>query len=207
MGEHEGEVIAEQRNATGLQSVHRARFLDALVNLIPKQRAHFGKRLTDIEDKTAEGGRVVLRFKDGTSATTDAVIGADGIHSNIRLWLLGELHPAAKPVFAGSVGYRGLVDMDKAVEKVGSELSSNSILLCGPGAAVMSYPIDHGETVNLILIDFDVEKWEHEKWIIPAKYEDMVKKVEGWGKPTRGLCEVREFVLFRVLVLASCNLC
>lgn len=207
MGEHEGEVIAEQRNATGLQSVHRARFLDALVNLIPQQRAHFGKRLINIEDKSAEGGRVVLRFKDGTSATTDAVIGADGVHSNIRLWLLGESHPAAKPVFAGSVAYRGLVDMDKAVEKVGAELASNCILLCGPGVAVMSYPIDHGETVNIILIEFDVEKWEHEKWIIPVKYKDIAGKLEGWGKPAQGICEVRQCVPLRVFVAASRDLC
>lgn len=60
-------------------SVHRAHFLDELVNLIPKQRAHFGKRLVEIEDKCTTGGRVTLRFKDGSSTAADAVVGADGI--------------------------------------------------------------------------------------------------------------------------------
>lgn len=192
MGEHEGQVIAESRCATGMQSVHRAHFLDELVNLVPKQRAHFHKRLTTIEDNSAEGGRVVLHFQDGTCTTTDAVVGADGIHSAMRLNLLGDSHPAAKPVFAHSVAYRALVDMDKAVEKVGSELSSNCTMLCGPGRAIMCYPIDHGALLNVVLIDFEVDKWEHEKWIVPVKYDDMAKRFEGWGKPAQGLCEVRE---------------
>lgn len=60
----------------------------------------------------------VLRayFNEGTSITNDAVIGADGIDSTIRLSILEEFHPAAKAVFADSVIYRGIVSMDKAVE-------------------------------------------------------------------------------------------
>ena len=173
-----------------MQSVHRAHFLDELVNLIPKQRAHFGKRLTGIKDESSGGGRVEARFKDGTSITADAIIGADGIHSFTRLYLLGESHPAAKTVFAGSVVYRGLVNMDQAVEKLGSELAQNSIQLCGPGAAIMTYPIDHGETLNVALIDFKAKEWKHEKWIVPVNYKDMVKLFEGWGKPTEAICEV-----------------
>ena len=173
-----------------MQSVHRAHFLDELVDLVPKKRTHFSKRLTTIEDKTKEGGRIILHFEDRSSIETDAVVGADGIHSTVRLYLLGQMHPAAKAVFAGSVAYRGLVDMDQAVEKLGAELSSNSIQLLGPGTAIMSYPIDHGEILNVVLIDFKVQKWENEKWVIPAKYEDIVKKIEGWGKPAQDYCEV-----------------
>lgn len=112
-----------------MQSVHRAHFLDELVRLVPAQRAHFNKRLELIEDEADK--EVVLRFKDGTTATADAVIGADGIHSHVREYLLGK--EASQPVFAGSVAYRGLVPMDAAVEKMGSEYAQNSMMLCGPG--------------------------------------------------------------------------
>lgn len=80
--------------------------------------------------------------------------------------------------------------MDEAVEKLGSELASNSIMLCGPGAALMCYPIDHGEILNVAIIDFTVQEWNQEKWIVPANYADMAKKVEGWGKPAQAMCEV-----------------
>ena len=112
-----------------MQSVHRAHFLDELVKLVPAKRAHFNKCLVTVEDKP--GKEVVLYFKDGTTATADGVIGADGIHSHVREYLMGK--EAARTVFSGSVAYRGLVSMDAAVEKLGAEHAQNSIYLCGPG--------------------------------------------------------------------------
>lgn len=111
-----------------MQSVHRAHFLDELVKGVPAYRAHFNKRLQDLED--VEDG-VNLHFKDGTTATADVVIGADGVHSKVREFLIGA--EAAKPVFSGSVIYRGLVPMEKAIEVLGSEHAQNAVTLCGPG--------------------------------------------------------------------------
>ena len=136
-GEHEGEIIHEQLNASGQQSVHRAHFLDALVKLVPSERTHFNKRVDSLEDK--HDGPVLIRFKDGTTATADAVIGADGVHSAVRAHLLGK--EAAKPVYAGSVAYRALVPIDKAVEKLGKEFAQNSFFLCGKGMLTTSIPI------------------------------------------------------------------
>lgn len=117
-----------------MQSVHRAHFLDELVKGVPAQRAHFNKRLEGIEYKAGE--EVSLRFKDGTIATADAVIGADGVHSAVRQYLLDK--EDAKPTFAGSVAYRGLVSMAAAVEKLGAEFAQNSMMLCGPGMLTLS---------------------------------------------------------------------
>ena len=128
-GNNAGEVIDGQKNATGMQSVHRARFLDELVKGVPAQRAHFNKRLQKINE--SEAGPVELCFKDGTTATADTVIGADGIHSAVREHLLGP--EAAKPRFSGSVCYRGIPTMDVAIEKLGAEYAQNSMMLCGPG--------------------------------------------------------------------------
>ena len=124
-------MICDSKTPGGLQSVHRAHFLDELVKGVPAGHAHFNKRLESIEDR--EGSGIVLHFKDGTTATADAVIGADGIHSATREFLLGERDISAQPVFAGSVAYRGLVSMDKAVLKLGGEYAQNSMMLCGPG--------------------------------------------------------------------------
>ena len=126
-GEREGELIHAQLNASGQQSVHRAHFLDELVKLVPSERAHFNKRVDIIDDKP--DSPVTIHFKDGTTATADAVIGADGVHSIVRAHLLGK--EAAKPVFAGSVAYRALVPMDKAVEALGEEFAKNAYFICG----------------------------------------------------------------------------
>lgn len=114
-----------------MRSVHRAHFLQELVKAVPAERAHFNKRLQSIETK--EGSKVTLHFKDGTTATADAVVGADGIHSATREFLLGESDVAVHSVCAGSVAYRGLVPMDTAVAKLGAEYAQNAMFLCGPG--------------------------------------------------------------------------
>ncbi|MCJ1476760.1 hypothetical protein MMC13_005429 [Lambiella insularis] len=189
-GEHENEVISDENNANGMQSVHRAHFLDALVKLVPKQKAHFGKGLVAVDDKTSSGGRVVLRFKDGTETTADAMIGADGVHSAVREHLLGMNHPATKPIVSGAVAYRGLVGMDSAVEKLGAEFTQNSTMVCGPGAIILNYPIEHGELENLVVMDCGVETWEHEDWIVPAKRESLERLLKGWGKHAQATIEL-----------------
>ena len=89
------------------------------------------KRLVKIEDNFRTDEPVHLSFADGTTATADAVIGADGIHSYVREFMMGK--EEAKPTFSGSVAYRGLVPMDLAVEKLGAEVAQNATMFCGPG--------------------------------------------------------------------------
>lgn len=187
-GEHEGEAFASQKTQGGMRSVHRAQFLDELVKGVPAERAHFNKRLQSTEEK--EGGGVLLHFKDGTTATADAVVGADGIHSTIREYLLGERDMAAHSVFAGSVAYRGLIPMDKAVEKLGAEYAQNSMMLCGPGKAILSYPTDLGKIMNAVVIDFERPDWDSDKWIMPATSEQLNRLLSGWGKKAHGLIEL-----------------
>ena len=105
MGEQEGELLAAPKNETGQATVHRAKFLDEFVRLVPKDICHFGKRLTHLEE--LETKKIKLYFKDDTTTEADCVIGADGIHSVIREYLLGAGNPAIEPVFTGSVAYRG----------------------------------------------------------------------------------------------------
>ncbi|KAL9132105.1 MAG: hypothetical protein Q9217_000141 [Psora testacea] len=133
-GPNAGEKIGVQRNATGQQSVHRAKFLDELVQGVPAQRSHFDKRLVSLEDTS--DGPVIMHFKDGTEATADAVIGADGIHSVVRTYVLGG--EAAKPVYTGCAVYRKLISMDAAIEKLGAEYAQNCHFICGPDTEDLS---------------------------------------------------------------------
>lgn len=114
-----------------MQSVHRAHFLDELVKGIPAERAHLGKRLRELEETDAG---VTLHFKDSTIATADVAIGADGVHSKVREYLIGA--EAARAVFSGAVIYRGLVPMDKALEVLEIEHAQNAVMMCGPGKMI-----------------------------------------------------------------------
>lgn len=124
------QLICDLRSDTETSSVHRARFLNELVNLLPPGAASAGKRLTELiihdNDKQEEDQGVLLKFADGTEARHDAVIGCDGIKSQVRKEMLGGQHEASEAVFSGKLCYRGLVPAEKAIEILGEDLALNS---------------------------------------------------------------------------------
>jgi salicylate hydroxylase len=155
-GQAEGELgsaVLMPPNLRASQStVHRAQFLDALVELVPSGWAHFDKRLVNIEDKTAEGekGSLLLKFKDGTTAESDAIIGADGIHSHTRTHVLDDVPDKEKYKlqYSGAVVYRSVIPMEKVVQALGTDIAQYSSLFMMDGAMMVSYPVDHNERLN-----------------------------------------------------------
>jgi len=120
------EIAFSIKTSIGQNGVHRARYLDEMVHLVPKEIARFGKRLKGIQDNGH--GKLVMQFEDGTSAEADAVIGCDGIKSTVRQIIVGRDHPSAYPVYTHKYAYRGLAPMDKAIEAVGEELAQNACM-------------------------------------------------------------------------------
>ena len=105
---------------------HRAHVLDECINLLPEGITHFEKSLDTVVDEGEKG--LVLKFRDGSIATADAVVGCDGIRSRVRELVLGEDNPQAKPVYSHGYAYRGLIPMDKAIEALGEETAMSKIL-------------------------------------------------------------------------------
>ena len=82
--------------------IHRADLLALLAGRLPPGIVRTGHRCTGFSQ---DAGRATVGFADGTTATADVLIGADGIHSVLQ----GFVVAPAKPVFSGVVAYRGLV--------------------------------------------------------------------------------------------------
>lgn len=118
-----GELICDVRSGCTTSSVHRARFIDELVKLLPEGMATFRKRLLGIDD---DGQGVLLKFSDGTLVKHSAIVGCDGVKSQVRRLLLGSSDPASLPVFSGKCCFRGLVPADKAIEILGESLATES---------------------------------------------------------------------------------
>jgi salicylate hydroxylase len=107
------------RFGDGHGAVHRARWLEVLMGMVPDGVVQFGKRLAGIEDK---GDRVVLRFEDGTTAEADAVVGCDGVKSKVREVVVGGPEKeAARCGYSGKYAYRCMIPMEKAMEEVGRD--------------------------------------------------------------------------------------
>lgn len=105
-----GDHIHEVHTSIERSSVHRARFLEAMTDLLPNGYVSFGKKLVDLtEDATSE--TVTLVFEDGMRVEADCVIACDGIKSRVRQVLL-PAETERDAVFTGKYAYRGLVPMD-----------------------------------------------------------------------------------------------
>ncbi|KAK5087576.1 hypothetical protein LTR70_006930 [Exophiala xenobiotica] len=167
-------------SSIGQNGVHRARFLEELVKLLPGDIANFGKRVKTISE--TESGKQEMHFEDGSTAEADAVIGSDGIKSQVRKVMFGENHPCAHPSYTHKYAYRGLVPMDQAVNAIGEERGKNSCMHMGPGGHVLTFPVEHGKILNVVAFRTDDDDWpDYSRLTRPAKREDALKGFEGYG--------------------------
>ena len=182
-------VQTTDQDKTGLSSVHRAHFMDELAALIPKDIAHFGKRLLGLEH--LESGKIQLEFEDGMTAHADAVVGCDGVRSRVRQILLDKKSPLEDLMFSEKYAYRGLIPMSKAKEALGDYLAGNSQMYLGHEGHILTYPIDHGRVMNVVAFKNQYTPWEHESWVLKSKGAEFRRDFEGWGKPVQSILEVR----------------
>ena len=133
------EVVTEVRLPGNVQrrraGLHRAELLQVLYDAITKNpniKMHTDQRLsrlTKISDSEMQ-----MDFLDGSTATANLVIGADGIHSVVRGHYLKD-----EAIFSGIVAYRGLVPMEKVVEFWDFEDSDVSGFFTQQGKHFMTY--------------------------------------------------------------------
>ncbi|QIW98576.1 hypothetical protein AMS68_004094 [Peltaster fructicola] len=200
----DGELITAPRNETGQTTVHRAKFLDEFIRLIPEKLAHFGKRLDRLDDKGIGKG-VEMHFQDGTTATADCVIGADGVHSAVRKHLLGADHPALSAKFSGCVAYRGIISMEKATEVLGERYAQTSTIWCGNDGNITTYPIDHGKMLNIAAIGANYKDWEG-AWVQNIGVEKLKRDFASWGANAQkivGLLDNPETLAYSIWDLPS----
>ncbi|KAI9688537.1 MAG: hypothetical protein M1822_001486 [Bathelium mastoideum] len=160
--------------------VHRAAFLDELVKLVPKDICSFSKALEGISDDP-DSDCVTLNFTDSSSASANIVVGCDGIRSRTRTSLFGV--DVSAPEFAYEYAYRSLVPMESAIKVLGSELAQNGQLYCGYGRYIITYPVEHGDLMNLVAVKRTATPWPlNTAWIAPATRDEMLRDFDGWNE-------------------------
>lgn len=197
-------------NSLGQNGVHRARFLDEMVKLIPDGIAKFGKRLDDITTK--DDGKLLMKFLDGTTAEADVVVGCDGIKSRVRQLIVGVDHPSAYPTYTHKYAYRGLIPMEKAVEVLGEERAKNAcmhvslvqnsnmldqgiltIVQMGPDGHLLTFAVSHGTVLNIVAFRTQSEDWpDYQRLTRRAKREDALRDFAGYGANVTNLLKLTD---------------
>ncbi len=102
-------AASAKRYGTPHVMLHRGDLLSILAEAVQQLKANaisLGRKCISVS-QTADHAEV--KFVDGHVATSDFVIGADGIHSQVRACLFGAGHAE----FTGCVAWRGLVAMEQ----------------------------------------------------------------------------------------------
>ena len=71
--------------------------------------------------------------------------------------------------------------MKDAVEAIGERYAQNSFIWVGYGGAIMTYPIDFGETMNIVAINSSYDRWDG-PWVQKAEYNKIAEEFSGWGQ-------------------------
>jgi salicylate hydroxylase len=81
--------------------------------------------------------------------------------------------------------------MQKAVAALGDELGRNSQIFMGHHGHVLTFPIDKGETLNVVAFRTKADgKWEKPAWVLPSTSEEMFKDFVGWGDKVQSILKV-----------------
>ncbi|WGS54683.1 FAD-dependent monooxygenase [Paraburkholderia sp. D15] len=152
--------------------VYRADLHDLLVQRIRALKPdaiHCGAKVTGFDQDDTS---VRVQLENGHAAEGTLLIGADGIHSNVRRRLFGE----GDAEFIGCVAWRGLIPSEALPEHLRSRIGTNWI---GPGAHVIHYPLRHGRLVNFVGI-VERDDWRVESWTTRGTVDECLADFSGW---------------------------
>jgi salicylate hydroxylase len=153
--------------------VHRGDFHRVLLDAFNARAPgglHLGSRCVGFDQ---DGDGILLKLANGERHRGDVVVGADGVHSEIRRQIGGD----ERPFFAGVAAWRGLVPMARLPSAMQRDVGTNWV---GPGGHVITYPVRRGELLNFVGI-FEGESWSVESWTEQGTREDCSRSFAGWN--------------------------
>jgi salicylate hydroxylase len=152
--------------------VHRGDLQSVLVDAFESRapgKLYTGHRCIGYEDSPDQ---ITLRFANAPAFSADVLVGADGVHSEIRRQMIGD----DKPFFTGLAAWRGLAPTDALPARLRRQVGTNWI---GPGGHVVTYPLRRGEILNFVGV-IERESWPVESWTEAGTMQECLGDFRGW---------------------------
>jgi salicylate hydroxylase len=179
---------AEAHFGAPYYTAHRADLLDVLLGGVGKDGFHLASR---IERFDLYAGCVIVTRADGSTATGDVLIGADGIHSTVR----GQMFGRELPRYTGNVAWRGLVPAERVAHL---DVAGVTGVWMGPNRSIVQYYIAAGKTFNWIGISRSAQP-ARESWLAEGRIEDALNEYAGWHDTIRSIIAATPKVLRQAL--------
>jgi salicylate hydroxylase len=170
---HDGTPIApvQVTDSSGWNAtfgMHRADLVEMLATALPGEVVHTGYRCSGFEQS---GDVARVSFANGAVVEGDVVIAADGIHSELQQ----HVTPPSRPVFHGSVAYRGVL----AHRRIPHWPTDSWLMWLGKGKHFLTFPVRAGEFINYVgFVPADEEM--KESWSAPGDPDVLRREFAGW---------------------------
>ena len=170
---HDGTPIApvQVTDAAGWNAtfgMHRADLVNLLAANLPAGTVHTGHKAIGFEQN---GDVARVQFAHGATVEADVVVAADGIHSELQRYVC----PPSKPVFHGTMAYRGLV----ARERLPDWPMDRWQMWAGPARHFLVFPVRHATMVNYVGF-VPTDEAMKESWSAPADPAVLRREFDGW---------------------------
>ena len=165
-------AVSVERYGFPYFTVYRPDLLTVLadaVRALKPDAIHLKARSTGFE-QDADGVTLLLEHD---RVRGEVLIGADGVHSNIRQALFG----ADQPEFTGLMAWRGVIPMEKLPEHLRRPVGTNWV---GPGGHIVHYPLRAGQLMNFVGVR-ERGDWQVESWSVRGTREECLADFAGWN--------------------------
>jgi len=179
---HDGVLIApvQVTDSSGWNAafgMHRADLVQFLAAALPPGVVRTGHRCVGFEQI---GDTARVSFENGAMAEGDVVIAADGIHSELRQYVV----PPSRSVFSGSVAYRGMVPSALVPDWPAERWE----MWLGQAKHFLTYPLRAGSLINYVgFVPADEEM--KESWSAPGDPDALRREFAGWDPRIRSLLQ------------------
>lgn len=172
------DAASEAHYGAAYINVHRGDLHAVLESALEPGTVVFGKKLTDI-DRT--GSALALVFEDGSRAEADLVIGADGVNSKVREFLLG----AAKPRYTGHIAHRAIFPV--------ALLNGLPIRACtkwwGPGNHILVYYMTQAREEVYLVTSAPQAEWRDDASFVPCDRDEFIAIFDGYHLELRQIVQ------------------
>ncbi len=183
----------EHRHGAPFWVVHRADLQQSLLNRL--QEFDSSEVVLDFhfEMYKYQNDHVCILREEGDPLCGKALIGADGLWSQIRPQIIGF---RSEPVFAGKTAWRALIDCDALPDGL---WKSHTGVWLAPNAHVVHYPVRGGAKLNIVVIIND--RWRDKVWSAPGRRDDLLAHSSHWAPELQKLIQIpqswRKWPLYR----------
>lgn len=169
---------AEARYGAPYWVVHRA---DLQAALLEVAQTHGGIELTRgfaFEHGAVGASGLTVTGRDGATAKGRALVGADGVHSQVRKALFSHY----RLMFTGKTAWRAMLPAERAPAFAAENVVG---LWLAPHGHLVHYPVEGGKTISMVAVIVDDEA--PEGWGVPASVTSLVPHFSRWTREVRSL--------------------